>query len=566
VGCDTLYKFEMKRWFLVGLSVLVGLTMLLGGLLVPAHLRAVDAKVIERAGKKSRSLVEEGLVLLTQKQLGSAEQLLQVAKTENLKGHPSLETAVQQFARTYPALLPWGGADFSLEKLFPTAAIRQQAESTNFIEFVVQGPNREKLLEFLNASTVPEVRIILQGRAWTNTVLFPSAQTASGQAWESALAVGGLLLHEHRLKPGLHVALARMATEAQRGGSTQPFEQALMDLMSLAQRFNWVQLVAFVGQIDDEETLRRLAHLVQKADARLPVLFSAVQLSGNPAAVERYLMEFSQTGWKDLAGGLHFGAGGLKELLQRKLPLYSPRLRNELVGYDPFATLFSVVLDACWLTPWVALSLKWFCYLTGGFLLGMAFHYGKPAVSALERPLQVRGFHLAREFLFALGFLLVVLLLSEPFLAQESQKADFFPFRLQLPMAGKAVAAGIARASSSSMNQLSLLSLLLFFVLQALIYTACLIKLAEIRRQGIPSRTKLKLLENEDHLFDAGLYLGFVGTIISLILVSLGVIKPSLMAAYSSTSFGIIFVSIFKIFHLRPLRRRLLMETEALPS
>ena len=45
-----------------------------------------------------------------------------------------------------------------------------------------------------------------------------------------------------------------------------------------------------------------------------------------------------------------------------------------------------------------------------------------------------------------------------------------------------------------------------------------------------------------DHLFDAGLYLGFVGTIISLILVSMGVIKFSLMAAYSSTSFGIIFV------------------------
>jgi hypothetical protein len=116
------------------------------------------------------------------------------------------------------------------------------------------------------------------------------------------------------------------------------------------------------------------------------------------------------------------------------------------------------------------------------------------------------------------------------------------------------------------MNQLSLLTLLLFFVLQGLIYTACLVKLAEIRRQNLASRIKLKLLENEDHLFDAGLYLGFAGTIVSLILVSLGVIQPSLMAAYSSTSFGIIFVSVFKIFHLRPTRRKLLLETEAVPS
>ena len=116
------------------------------------------------------------------------------------------------------------------------------------------------------------------------------------------------------------------------------------------------------------------------------------------------------------------------------------------------------------------------------------------------------------------------------------------------------------------MNQLSLLTLLLFFVLQGLLYTACLVKLAEIRRQNLPSRIKLKLLENEDHLFDAGLYLGFAGTIISLILVSLGVIQPSLMAAYSSTSFGIIFVSVFKIFHLRPARRTLLLEAEAAPA
>ena len=112
------------------------------------------------------------------------------------------------------------------------------------------------------------------------------------------------------------------------------------------------------------------------------------------------------------------------------------------------------------------------------------------------------------------------------------------------------------------MNHLSLLTLLLFFVLQALIYTACLLKLAEIRRQNFPSRLKLKLIENEDHLFDAGLYLGFAGTIISLILVSLGVIQPSLMAAYSSTSFGIMFVSIFKIFHVRPARRTLLLDDE----
>ena len=111
-------------------------------------------------------------------------------------------------------------------------------------------------------------------------------------------------------------------------------------------------------------------------------------------------------------------------------------------------------------------------------------------------------------------------------------------------------------------DKLATLSLLIFFVLQASIYVFCRMKLAEIRRQTLPSRLKLRLLENEDNLFDAGLYFGFVGTVASLILVSIGIIKFSLMAAYSSTAFGIIFVSILKIFHVRPYRRRLILDAE----
>ena len=177
--------------------------------------------------------------------------------------------------------------------------------------------------------------------------------------------------------------------------------------------------------------------------------------------------------------------------------------------------------------------------------------------------MQVRGIHLLREFLFSLAFLLVVLLLSEPFLAQESQKGEGFSLRLHLPMTGGVVTGGIAGIKQTVMNPTILITLCVFFVLQALLYISCLVKLAEIRRQQVPPRMKLKLLENEDHLFDAGIYLGFVGTIVSLIIFSLGLVKFSLMAAYSSTSFGIVFVVIFKIFHLRPARRKLLLEAEA---
>jgi hypothetical protein len=216
--------------------------------------------------------------------------------------------------------------------------------------------------------------------------------------------------------------------------------------------------------------------------------------------------------------------------------------------------------------PWFALMVKWFFYISGGFLLATAGHFAWPRLTEIEEPLRVRGFHVARELLFAVGFLLVVLLLSEPFLAQESQKAEV-AFRLRLPSSVVATASTAPLVKKSlmetSFSSTSLITLLLFFVLQGLIYCACLVKLAEIRRQKVPPRVQIKLLENEEHLFDGGLYLGFAGTIVCLILVSLGIIQQSLMAAYSSTSFGVIFVSIFKIFNLRPVRRQLLMQAEA---
>jgi hypothetical protein len=276
-------------------------------------------------------------------------------------------------------------------------------------------------------------------------------------------------------------------------------------------------------------------------------------------------MNFSETGMSDLRSSLRFGTGAVNELLKRDQQLYVSTARHEVANHDPFVAFFQSAADYCWHQPAIALIIKWLLYLAAGYFIATALHFARPAVSTLELPLQVGGFHVAREILFAIGFLLAVLLLTEPFLAQGSQKIDL-PFRVRLPSVGSAVPAGnnSGKLPSTFMKDPNaLLTLLLFFVLQALLYTACLFKLAEIRRQRVPARMKLRLLENEDHLFDAGLYLGFAGTIISLILVSMGYIKPSLMAAYSSTSFGIIFVSIFKIFHLRPARRLILLEAEA---
>ena len=47
-----------------------------------------------------------------------------------------------------------------------------------------------------------------------------------------------------------------LAETSKRTGESQGLEQVLLDLMSLGQRFNWGEIVAFVGPIQEPETLR----------------------------------------------------------------------------------------------------------------------------------------------------------------------------------------------------------------------------------------------------------------------------------------------------------------------
>ena len=123
-----------------------------------------------------------------------------------------------------------------------------------------------------------------------------------------------------------------------------------------------------------------------------------------------------------MGSALPFGAGGVKELLARDQRWSNWRLQRHLAAWAPLGALLGAASDYCLLLPWFAMGVKWFLYLGGGFLLAAAVHFSRPEACRRRRPLQVGGLHFAREAVFAVGFLLVVLLLTEPFLSQESQK------------------------------------------------------------------------------------------------------------------------------------------------
>ena len=555
----------MNRWVWFTMCGLLGLLLLLCGWLIPAHLRAVEEPVLQAAGRNSASLTGRGAALVHQGQWGAAELLYRTAQKIKLPDADQLASTIEGAEKKYPAYRAWGvfGYGLGVRTYFPRAP---RTNDASFTDFVVREDNRKKALDVLAKSKQPAVQALLQSRTLTNTTTFAPSQAPGGEAFDAAVVITALLVDEEKVATNLHNEISAAAQQANQGGSSEPLEQILLDVLSLGQRFNWGQLVTFVGKTDSAGTLHEQAELVRNSDDQLPELFSMVELSGDPKAVAQYLKTFPKTGMRDLTTALPYGSGGVRELLRSGHRFYTSPLRQAASQREPLASLVAVAADYCWRMPEIVLIVKWFLYFAGGFALALALHLGRRPASGLEAPLQVRGFHIAREILFGLGFLLVVLLLSEPFLAQESATTAAMPFRLRIPTAGSVIQPGSTNLKTIFMDKSKYIPMLLFFVLQGLLYISSIVKLAEIRRQRVGPRMKLRLLENEDHLFDAGLYLGFLGTIIAFIISSVSAQHHfDLMVAYSSTSFGILFVSVFKIFHLRPVRRKLLLEAEAEP-
>lgn len=112
------------------------------------------------------------------------------------------------------------------------------------------------------------------------------------------------------------------------------------------------------------------------------------------------------------------------------------------------------------------------------------------------------------------------------------------------------------------MDTATILSITVFAALQVGMYVICLLKLAEVDRQSLPPAMKLRLVDNEENLFDGGLYIGIAGTATALVLQVMGLIEANLLAAYSSNLFGIICVALVKIRHVRNYKRKLILEAQ----
>ena len=133
------------------------------------------------------------------------------------------------------------------------------------------------------------------------------------------------------------------------------------------------------------------------------------------------------------------------------------------------------------------------------------------------------------------------------------------------PMVRARLRADLPKTLTKPMNEKMIAMLVAFFVIQLSIYLIGLARLRGVRNQDADPQLKLRLIDNEEALFDAPLYMGIAGSVLALVLRLTGFEGISLMASYSSTLFGILFRFILKVMHVRPYRQQLILESAEYP-
>lgn len=522
------------------------LLLALLGWALPVNLKSVTPALLAAAGRDTPTVAAFGTDLRASEKLGPAALVLATAESLADPGAPDLAAALARDAARQPELIPWGGWDPFLDPLFNRAENRGRTASTPVLTFFITGAARTTLADYLAGSRSAGVRALLDLRAIDRTSQFVPATRAGGQALDAVILLAALLHQGEHFPASLQRELRARAEAATTAADLTALEPFFIDLLALGKRLDWTQLTALTALTDTTRTLTEFAQLARLAPDDLPYIYTAALWADSAGEVAAYLNTYGTPGLADLRLALAEGRGAVRQLLARQLPV------NRDAG-----PAWSAAAALSLRHPQLMLALKYLAFLGGAFAL----------FRGLDRLFAARtvGGTLPHLSSGALALLVAALLIiaTEPFLLRAAPASDF-KVTFSVP-----VLANVADPSSLqstpatfAMDSSTLLSIGFFASLQVAMYIICLLKIGEIGRLAVPPLVRLKLMENEENLFDGGLYVGIGGTATALVLQVLDLIDPNLLAAYSSNLFGITCVALVKIRHVRPFKQKLILEAQ----
>lgn len=534
------------------IAVLAGILVGFFAWLLPAHFRSLSQPLLRSAGHGTPTVAQFGEGLVSQEKIGAAALVLDTANLVQDPGAAQLKTHLDQLKSRQPQFTVWGGWDPFLDPLFNLRSDRGQSASTPVITFFITADGRHKVSDSLANSGSIGVQAIVRTRelSWSAGPLV-AANRGGGEVTESLVLLTGLLYQGDHLSRPLQQELHNLADTALAKNDLGELGTYYLDLLALARRLDWGQLSELLGRTQSVHTVAEYAQLARAASDVFPQIYTAALFTDSADQVAAYLLRYGKTGADDLKLALGDGEGAVRVLIQRQLPVIHTR-------GPVISAAAAAVLDH----PAVMLFVKYLGFFFAGLLilLGLDRWMVSPeGVTEADRAApQLRSGILA---LFLAGLCVVA---TEPYLLKAASSADYRP-RLNLPMLViKSATPPVSSHATPhpSMNTSTLITIGIFALLQVIMYFVCLQKINQIARQEIPPLLKLRLMENEENLFDCGLYVGMMGTAAALVLQVLGVISPNLLAAYSSNLFGLLCVALVKIRHVRLFKKRLILEHE----
>lgn len=536
----------------------LGVVCIGAGWIIPSRFNSIPIGVLREAATPDLGLSEYAHRYLADQNLGAAKLFSTAAISAEGADIQGFEATLAERKQTDPTMDRWGTWDPFLSAALDGVPLEQYSDQPGALGVVLAAPARKALNDFLESSRNPFVGEVLStGELVTYQRLFP-VFSASGRPLEATLLVAALLAQGERWHPDLRQELRLSIWEAKSSGSASHVEDFYLDLLSLSRMFDFGQLKALISSARSMDTIRRLRYAFHRRQDEMPNLFAACVISESPSKVMDYLGLYGDEGVAALAAGLNFGKGGLELLLREQLPLEESS--KDLLTQQGFEWE-GAIASFCLVRPTLSLFIKYSLFFSGAFFLS----WGSSFFSSFYKERVSPALAISQRAFISLAAVLVLVVLSEPNLASGGA-FEGFSFRFVMPVlaqeGGEIVI--LETEPSTAMDPSTLLSVAFFFLLQMLVFLICLLKVREIDKQELDNLVKLRLMENEENLFDTGLYVGIAGTCLSLVLQVLGMIESNLLAAYSSNLFGILCVAIVKIRLVRPYKNKLILSSEEL--
>ena len=527
--------------FTAPVLVVLGVVIAVGAWLLPVNLKSVSPALLRAAGEGTATLGGYGRDLVDVEKIGPAALVLAAARATDDPRAPALATALDQFAARQPGLVAWGGWDPNLDPLFNLRSAPSRKGSTPVLTFLITEKSRTTLRGYLEKSGSEAVQTFLKLRELTATGRFVPASRPGGQPLDALIMLTGLLYQGGNFSAPLQRDLRRMAEAAVTKKDLGELEPFFIDLLALGRRLDWGQLAELLRRTDSPKTVSEYAHLARVAPSQLPLIYAAALFSNSADRVAAYLIEFGKTGLEDLKLALSLGEGAVRQLVIRKVP----------VNHTDAPVLTSAA-ELALTHPQLTVAFKYLGVFVGLWLVlrGLDRWIVGPGLPAT--------FGHMKSSVISVLFAILLLVVTEPFLLQAAPLSEFSIRRPVLVAATVIAAAG--PQPKNNMEATNLISIAVFAALQIAVYFLCLRKIREVSQRNVSPLVKLRLMENEENLFDLGLYVGIGGTAAAMVLITLGLAQANLLAAFSSNLFGITCVALVKILHVRPYKRQLILE------